>query len=118
MSVSKPSLKTQECSISQLIKLEEADKDVALMVADRVTLSGTTPSTIIQYNTSNAESKTLQRIDDVMVELQHSSARLGISLKIAKEESKEQHFPYMSMREVCTCALLQLNPSLRATPCI
>jgi hypothetical protein len=79
MSVSKPSLKTQECSISQLIKLEEADKDVALMVADRVTLSGTTPSTIIQYNTSNAESKTLQRIDDVMVELQHSSARLGIS---------------------------------------
>jgi len=69
MSVSKPNLKTQECSILQLIKLEEADKDMAFMVAERVTLSGTIPSTIIQCNTSNAESKTLQRIDDVMVEL-------------------------------------------------
>jgi hypothetical protein len=55
MSVSKPSLKTQECSIWQLIKLGETDKDLAFRVAERVTLSGTTPSTVIQYKTSNAE---------------------------------------------------------------
>ena len=69
MSASKPSLKTQECSIWQLIRLGEADKDMAFMVADSVTLSGITPSTTIQYKTSSAEWKTLQPIDDVIIAL-------------------------------------------------